>query len=453
MSTPEVPEYAERLHRAATATREHLERSPVNRWEIFAKASFTREVEVTPARPLRVIDVEETGVAVRTLREGRMGFAAASGLEGDASRRAVESALATEVSFAGDPLPPQRLLGTTEVRSARILPPRGWATHVGEELARAVASLSDNHLRLRRTILQEGAFGWILATGDGWVARHEDTSTTLLAEVELVGERAGIWRDWLHIPEPESFDPEAAAARISDRALLTRSRVATDSGLRDLILHPEVSAQLLAAMAPLFLATPDTEDLLPPLLDNEGRLAAPSLTLVDDRSNSDAPITGPCDGEGLPARRTLLLDEGVPRHRLASFRDAERCGEVPRGGALRLSYRDYPATGIANLQVLTHGGVPAAELLGTADRALYLLRPLAPVSCRPETDSYRIVASGVWLDGRRVCGWHPVVELRGSLGRLLRRIEAVGTDLRWFQTERGCIGAPSLLIRRQSVVG
>ncbi|MCK5375603.1 MAG: hypothetical protein KAJ97_00885, partial [Acidobacteria bacterium] len=67
MSTPEVPEYAERLHRAATATREHLERSPVNRWEIFAKASFTREVEVTPARPLRVIDVEETGVAVRTL--------------------------------------------------------------------------------------------------------------------------------------------------------------------------------------------------------------------------------------------------------------------------------------------------------------------------------------------------------------------------------------------------
>ena len=69
------------------------------------------------------------------------------------------------------------------------------------------------------------------------------------------------------------------------------------------------------------------------------------------------------------------------------------------------------------------------------------------------TDGYRIIASGVWLDGRTVRGWHPVVELRGSLGRLLRRIEAVGTDLRWFQTSQGFVGTPSLLVRRQPVVG
>jgi PmbA protein len=452
VSASEIPAYADRLHSAAAAARERLERSPVERWEIYAKASFTREVEVAPSAPLRVIEVEETGVAVRSLREARMGFAAASGLGNDASRRAVEGALAAETGVDGDPLPPRRLLGTSEVGPSRALPPRGWATHAGQELARAVADLSGNHLRLRRAIFQEGAFGWILATGDGWVARHEDVSTTLLAEVEAVDDRSGVWRDWVHIADPDTFDLEAAAARITDRALLTRSRVATDSGLRDLILHPEVSAQLLAAMAPLFLATPETEDLLPPLLDGEGRLASSALTLVDDRRDWEAPLTGPCDGEGIPARRTLLLDEGVPRHRVASFRDARRCGETPRGGAVRLSYRDYPATGIANLKVLNGEGVPASELLGAADRALYLLRPLAPVSCRPLDDSYRIVASGVWLDGRQVRGWHPVVELKGSLGRLLRRIEVVGTDLRWFQAERGCVGAPSLLIRRQAVI-
>ncbi len=452
MSTSEIPEYEDRLHAAAVAARERLVRSPAARWEVYAKASFTREVEVAPSAPLRVIEVEETGVAVRSLREGRMGFAAASGLENDASRRAVEGALVAESSVDDDPLPPLRLLGTTEVGPARALPPRGWATHAGQELARAVAGLSGSHLRLRRAIFQEGAFAWVLATGDGWVARHEDVSTTMLAEVESVSDRSGVWRDWVHIADAETFDLEAAAARITDRALLTRSRVATDSGLRDLILHPEVTAQLLAAMTPLFLATPETEDLLPPLLDGEGRLASSALTLVDDRKDWEAPLTGPCDGEGLPAGRTLLLDEGVPRHRLASYRDSRRCGETPRGGAVRLSYRDYPASGIANLKVVTGRGVAASELLGAADRALYLLRPLAPVSCRPHDDRYRIVASGVWLDGRQVRGWHPVVELKGSLGRLLRRIEVVGTDLRWFQAERGCVGAPSLLIRRQSIL-
>jgi len=446
-------DYLDRLNGAADAARTELENQSTGRWEFFAKASFTREVGVAPGNPLDVINVEETGVAVRSARDGRSGFAAASGLQGQASRRAVEGALDTEMPIPFDPLPPPRALGTSKVRAPRPLPPTGWAGHVGEELARVLAGATGSHARLRRTIIQEGAFAWILANGDGWVARHEDTSTALLAEVEIDGERSGVWRDWVHIPDPGAFDIEAAAAQVSDRALLTRSRIATDSGLRDLILHPEVAAELLAAIAQLFFVTADEDDLLVKIIDREGRLASPALTLVDDRTDPNAPITGPCDGEGLPARRTLLVDEGVPRHRLANHRDAVRYSEASRGGALRLSYRDYPKTGIANLQVATRGGVAAAELLGSADHALYLLRPLAPIGFEPASDTYRIIASGVWLDGHKVRGWHPVVELRGSLGRLLRRIEAVGTDLRWFQTNRGFVGAPSLLVRRQPVIG
>jgi PmbA protein len=446
-------DYLDRLNAAADAARIELENQPTGRWEFFAKASFTREVGVVPGSPLDVINVEETGVAVRSARDGRSGFAAASGLEGEASRRAVEGALGTEMPIPFDPLPPPRVLGTSPVRAPRPLPPTGWAGHVGEELARVLAATAGRQARLRRTIIQEGAFAWILANGDGWVARHEDTSTALLAEVEIEGERSGVWRDWVHIPDPEIFDIEAVAAQVSDRALLTKSRIATDSGLRDLILHPEVTAELLAAIAQLFFVTAVEDDPLLEIIDREGRLASPALTLVDDRTDPNAPITGPCDGEGLPARRTLLVDEGVPRYRLACHRDAVRYSESSRGGAIRLSYRDYPETGIANLQVATGGGVAAAELLGSADHALYLLRPLAPIGFEPSSDTYRIIASGVWLDGHNVRGWHPVVELRGSLGRLLRRIEAVGTDLRWFQTSRGFVGAPSLLVRRQPVIG
>jgi predicted Zn-dependent protease len=241
-------DYLDRLNAAADAARTELENQPTGRWEFFAKASFTREVGVAPGNPLDVINVEETGVAVRSARDGRSGFAAASGLEGEASRRAVEGALGTEMPIEFDPLPPPRVLGTSTVRAPRPLPPTGWAGHVGEELARVLAGATGRHARLRRAIIQEGAFAWILANGDGWVARHEDTSTALLAEVEIEGERSGVWRDWVHIPDPEVFDIEAAAAQVSDRALLTRSRIATDSGLRDLILHPEVTAELLAAI-------------------------------------------------------------------------------------------------------------------------------------------------------------------------------------------------------------
>ena len=108
---------------------------------------------------------------------------------------------------------------------------------------------------------------------------------------------------------------------------------------------------------------------------------------------------------------------------------------------------------MANLRVMVGNGMAAGELLAASDRTLYLLRPLAPVVCDLENDGYSLVASGVWIERQRVRGWHPVVELRGSLGALLRRIEAVGTDLCWFQTSHGFVGTPSILVRRQPVVG
>jgi PmbA protein len=420
---------------------------------VFAKSSLTREVEVSGSPPLSVIHTEETGVAVRTVRGGRTGFASASGLETGAARTAVGAALALESGSPVDPLPPPRLLAASPVAEAAVLPARGWAQHTAGELAGELASSTGGRLRLLRTVVQEGSFAWLLATAEGFVVSHAGSRVGLLTELLVGGDRHAVWREWVHIPDPEHLDCSALAGQISDRALLTCSPAIADAGSRDALLHGEVAAHLLAALAPLFLALPGRRDPLPLLLDRDGRLAAPTLTVFDDRTSYRVPVVGPSDGEGMPTRRTLLLEDGIPRHRLASYRDALLSGESPRGGAVRLSYRDYPSSGFANLQVETLGGEPPANLLAHTDRALYLLRPLAPVEVDLAGDTYRLVASGVWLNRGRVRGWQPVVELRGRLGLLLRRVEAVGTDLAWYQTDAGFVGAPTLLARRQPVLG
>jgi len=453
MSDASQSPHRDHLRAAASSARDLLVNSDADRWEFFTKASTTREVEVAPGTPPKETLVEEVGVAIRTVRQDRAGFGAASGLEADAARRAIEGAFAVETALPFDPLPPSRLLGLSDVTGRRTPSPRGWAAHATDQLARSVVEASHGRLKLRRTLFQEGSYCWLLATEDDFVATYDDIAASLVVELQTMKDGDGIWRDWIHLPVVEAFDSSAVARRISDRALLVQGPLATDSGLANVILAPEMTARVLAALAPLLMATDGEHDPLPGLLDPSGRLASSSLTLFDDRLDPNAPITGPCDGEGLPARRTVLLEEGIPRHRLASYRDAVLFGETPRGGALRLSYRDYPATGIANLRVDTESGLPSRELLTRAESALYLLRPLAPVLLDAPGDSYRIVASGVWLDQTGVRGWHPVVELRGSLSLLLRRIDAVGTDLAWFQTDGGCVGAPTVLIRHQPVVG
>ncbi len=443
--------HMERMRSAASSARDLLAGSAADRWEFFTKASTIRQADVSPGCPPRETLVEEVGVAVRTLRGGRAGFACASGLDMDAARGAVDGAISVEAELPFDPMPPFRLLATSDIETVGERPARGWASHVTDHLQSLLTGFSGSRLKLRRILVQEGTYSWLLTTAEGFVATHQDTVTSMVVETLSSNDHQGIWRDWIHIPDPSAFDPEPFARRITDRALLIRGPLASDSGLSNVILSPEVAAGLLASMTDLFVVCRSSNDPIGDLLDRDGRLASSALTLVDDRLDPEAPITGPCDGEGMPSRRTSLLDHGVPRHRLACFRDAEAFGESPRGGSLRVSYRDYPNTGIANLRVDTQAGIPSHELLARAGRALYLLRPLAPIFTDARRDNYRIIASGVWLDDHSVRGWHPVVELGGSLSTLMRRIDAVGSDPAWFQTDRGCVSAPSILIRQQNV--
>jgi len=169
----------ERHHQAARTGRDLLTHSQAERWEIFTKASLTHEVETTPGRPPRVTQVEEMGVAVRTVRGNRTGFGAASGLDADTARRALEAALGSETVTPYDPLPPHRILGIVDASRPAGTTARGWAVHTTDELATTLAKISDGALRLRRSLIQDGTFSWLLTTAEGFVATHSATTSSL----------------------------------------------------------------------------------------------------------------------------------------------------------------------------------------------------------------------------------------------------------------------------------
>lgn len=441
----------DRLHRTATSTRDMVVHTNATRWEVYAKASTLREMVFEPDPPLEVSIVHETGVAVRMTGHGEAGFGAASGLEAQAARVAVEAAGSSLTPLPFDPLPPSRLLGSTPVAPPRQLPGSAWASHVAETLTHGVLQASASALVIRRLVFQEGTYAWLLATGDGFVASQRDATLSLMVELgPRNGDRTS-HHEWIWVKNPEDLDPEAIAAQMCNRAILASGPPVCRDGRFDILLHPEVSAHMLASLAPLFLPTPEDHDPLTQLLDRNGRLGSEALTLTDDRSGADCPTVAPCDGEGLPTARHVLLDHGVPRHRLACHFEAQLYGEPTRGGARRLSYRDYPKTGIGALRVNPDPGVSAGQLLQDAGRSLYLIRLVAPVICDPANDSFRIRAQGVWLNGGAIEGFQPLVEVSGALSLLLRRTEAVGTDLAWYQTSAGFVEAPTLFMTSQRV--
>lgn len=449
----ESMEPVDRLRSAASAARDMVVHAGVTRWEFYAKASTLQELVIEPKPPIQLSTTHETGVAVRTVGYGETGFGAASGLDVDAARVAVNAAVASRAPLSVDPLPPTRLLGTCDTPSPRLLPMAGWANHAAETLTAAILRSSDRRLVVRRLVFHLGSMGWLLATGDGFVATHQDASVSITVDLEHRNGTNASHREWIWVHDPGAFNCEAAASQICNRALLVAAPIRFQEGLFDILVHREVAAHFFAALTPVFLPAVEAEDSLVRLIDRSGRFASGELTLVEDRSLATCPCVAPCDGEGLPTRRHLLLDHGVPRHRLASHLEGQLCGEPTRGGARRLSYRDYPSTGIGALCVIPDPGVSSSQLLAAADHSLYLLRLMSPVRIDLPHDRFELTASGVWLGEDGVMGFQPLLEIRGSLTGFLRRIEHVGTDLAWQQTPQGFVSSPSLFVRRQQVLG
>jgi len=440
----------ERLHESARSAWDLATHTGIRRWEFFAKASRREELHFGISPPvLRTLSME-TGVAMRLFSSGEHGFGTASGLDIDAARAAITGARNSLYPIAFDPLPPFHDLSTRDnVPPPPPLPDISWPRETAAELTRAILQETGDAVLVREIIFQQAYLGWLLATGEGFTAARENTIVSIT--VLLSNTNGSPWhhQEWFWIPDAEKFDSRAAAFRIAARSLLPALPCDSREGLFDVLLHPEMSAHLAAALAPLFL--PGADDMLQGVLDRQGRLAPSCINLIEDQGNPNSPTFAPCDGEGVATVPHLLLDQGIPRHRPCSFFQARLYGDPPRGGAVRISYRDRPKGGFSGLLLNSRSPLDPEDLVPTQGISLYLNRPLELPELDTVRDSLTLRASGVWLVDGQPRFSQPDIRITGSLTGFLRRIEAVGKDMEWHQTSSGFVSAPSILVRCQRV--
>lgn len=176
------------------------------------------------------------------------------------------------------------------------------------------------------------------------------------------------------------------------------------------------------------------------------RVASPLVRIVDDARIAGAPGSRPFDGEGLPTRRSVVIDGGVLRSWLLDTYAARRLGLESTASASR-GIGDVPAAGPSNL-FLEPGEHTPEEIVASVERGLYVTS-LSGFGVNGVTGDYSRGAAGLWIE--RGSFTHPVdeVTIAGNLLEMLRDIEMIGTDLRL----RTRIAAPTLKIREMALGG
>jgi len=289
----------------------------------------------------------------------------------------------------------------------------------------------------------------IFANSRGFTGEYRASSCSITASPIALGKNNEMQRDYWYtyarslkkLDTPESVGLEAARRTL--RRLDAR-RVKTQQV--PIIFAPEIARSLIGA---IFDAA-SGDSIYRGASFFAGKLgeqvADKSVTVIDDHTIVGGFGTSPFDGEGLPSRRTVIVERGVLTNYLLNTYTGRKLGMKSTGNAAR-GLAGNPGIGAGNL-FLVAGTATPQEIHGSVQSGLYVTE-LMGQGVNMVTGDYSRGASGQWIENGELA--YPVQEITiaGNLKDIFRNITAIGNDLEF----RGSVASPTLRVDGMTIAG
>ena len=232
--------------------------------------------------------------------------------------------------------------------------------------------------------------------------------------------------------EPAKLDVERASREAADRATRLLGATKPPSRRLTVVLDPFVTAQFLGIIS----STLNGEAVVKGrsiFRDRLGEAIAPAhVTLVDDPTDPRAYTATDIDGEGLAARRNMLIEDGVLQQFVHSSYSARRAGVASTGNAVRGGFKGSPGVGCLALQ-LVPGVRDQAALVATVSDGV-LIQSVSGIhsGVNPISGDFSTGAAGLMIANGELGA--PVREftIASTLQRMLLDIAEVGSDVDWL---------------------
>jgi PmbA protein len=294
----------------------------------------------------------------------------------------------------------------------------------------------------------------VLANSRGFVGSYKTSyagvsAAPLAVDANGTMQRDGWWssaRSFALLDSPEAVGKEAARRTI--RRLGAR-RVPTQQV--PIVFAPEVARSLIGSV--FDAASGDAiwrhASFLAEKLGET--IAAPLVNIVDDNlmllpTGVGGFGTSPFDGEGLPSRRTVVVQNGVLRTYLLNTCTARKLGMQSTHNASR-GLAGTPGIGCGNL-FLEPGTLTPEQIIGDVKAGLYVTS-LMGFGTNIVTGDYSRGATGLWIENGELTHAVEEITIAGNLGEMLQHVMAIGNDLVF----RGSVASPTIRIDGMTIAG
>ena len=398
--------------------------------EVFEVSSEETMVQFEANRLKHLQTRQTTGVALRIVMRGRIGYATATMLDG--SEELINSAVETAQFGA-----PARfhLPGVTAYPQVEVLDtavesvPVEEMIRLGEELiSRAVAHTPDI---LCEAGISRGITSVSIINSRGGQANYRRSFFDLGIEGTLIEDT-----DMLFVGDSESScHPVSDSKAVSDVVLrqleLARKRASVPGKSLPVVFTPYGVA---SALVPPLMAAFNGKTVLEgasPIGNKIGQqVFDEKLTLWDDPTIVYRPSSRPCDDEGMPSQRTPLIERGAIASFLYDLQTAALANTRSTGNGSR-SRGGQPAPSPSAL-IIAPGSVTLDEMVRDIKEGLVIEQMMgAGQGNILGGDFSGNVLLGYKVENGEIVGRVKDTMISGNVYQVLKHITAIGRESRW----------------------
>ena len=400
--------------------------------EIYALKYEQCGIELTDGKTKKANRKQETGYSLRVIHKGRVGFSACAGAEPapDLVERALASAqLGAEARFEfPPPQKPQKDVVTYDARTPKLTFQQ--AREVGEQLC---ATLKERYPEA----LVEAGVSWVwaekhLANSSGAECSQRFSSYSVSAMVQQVkGEEITMVLCGKQGFGPQDEFASRVAEVVLERLDAAKREAKITSGPKKVIFDPMYG--VFSILTPLWegLNGENVARKASPLTGRVGeKIFSDLLTIVDDPL-SDGVGAYMWDGEGVAARRNVLVEGGVLCNFVFDLENAARAGMEPTGSARR-GLLSRPKPSFSNF-IIEAGTTPLSDMIASIDEGLYVVNPLAAWGANPLSGQFSTpLGFALKIERGEIVGRVRQVSIAGNIYEDLKKVTAVSREVEWF---------------------
>jgi PmbA protein len=401
--------------------------------EVFIEKTRNLSIGVLKSEIETVQEASSQGAGFRVFVDGKMGFSHCN----DFSEKALTDTISRAIAFARLSTPDEN----------NILPSEKGITSVGELYDNSIAAEPmekkiDRLLELEKLAMNfsgitkssgarygESESEIFIANSNGIVKSYNSSGCSIgvvvVAEKEEQKNTGAEFCSRVFYSDLLPLDEIAAKA--SRKAVQMLDPVMIKTQKSTVIFDPDVARSLFGGM----LTAINGERVLQGasfLKDYLGKqFATPLLTITDDGTMPRNMGSSPFDGEGVPVRKNIIVENGILKSFIYNTKAARRAGTTSTGNASRGSFSSLPGIGTNNT-IVSAGKSTRDEIIRATKRGLLLLE-ITGYGVDPVTGNFSGGASGLWIENGEIV--HPVkgVTIAGHAFDIFKAIDMMGNDL------------------------